>query len=176
MQRLFFTAVLAGLAFGGSLAAQDLPAPAPAARPGNLELGADILAQGIAEEVLKDLGGKATDPATLGLGEDTVSNTELVVASAPGALLRGLDRVSGETQDLKLAPGQSARLGFLDVTLGECRYPADNPSGDAFAWVTVREHGQEAPIFQGWMIASSPALDALDHPRYDVWAIRCTTS
>jgi len=25
------------------------------------------------------------------------------------------------------------------------------------------------------MIASSPALNALDHPRYDVWVMRCTT-
>ena len=28
-------------------------------------------------------------------------------------------------------------------------------------------------LFEGWMIASSPALMALDHPRYDVWALRC---
>ncbi|MCW8843320.1 MAG: DUF2155 domain-containing protein, partial [Rhodobacteraceae bacterium] len=33
----------------------------------------------------------------------------------------------------------------------------------------------EAPLFQGWMIASSPALSALDHPRYDVWVLRCKT-
>ena len=27
--------------------------------------------------------------------------------------------------------------------------------------------------FRGWMIASSPALMALDHARYDIWLIRC---
>jgi len=33
----------------------------------------------------------------------------------------------------------------------------------------------DKPVFKGWMIASSPALNALDHPRYDVWVLRCIT-
>ncbi|NOX96235.1 MAG: DUF2155 domain-containing protein [Alphaproteobacteria bacterium] len=30
-------------------------------------------------------------------------------------------------------------------------------------------------IFRGWMFASSPALNALEHPVYDVWVIDCNT-
>lgn len=30
-------------------------------------------------------------------------------------------------------------------------------------------------VFRGWMFASSPALNALEHPVYDVWVINCTT-
>ncbi|MEZ5892801.1 MAG: DUF2155 domain-containing protein [Parvularculaceae bacterium] len=30
-------------------------------------------------------------------------------------------------------------------------------------------------IFKGWMFASSPALNALEHPVYDVWVIDCKT-
>lgn len=30
-----------------------------------------------------------------------------------------------------------------------------------------------APLFSGWMFASSPALNALEHPVYDVWVIDC---
>ncbi|MEZ5921142.1 MAG: DUF2155 domain-containing protein [Parvularculaceae bacterium] len=30
-------------------------------------------------------------------------------------------------------------------------------------------------IFSGWMFASSPALNPLDHPVYDVWVIDCKT-
>ena len=29
-------------------------------------------------------------------------------------------------------------------------------------------------LFSGWMFASSPGLNALEHPVYDVWVIRCT--
>ncbi len=30
-------------------------------------------------------------------------------------------------------------------------------------------------IFRGWMFASTPALNALEHPVYDVWVISCKT-
>ena len=97
-------------------------------------------------------------------------------ATAPSAVVRGLDKVSGITQDWTLAPGESTRLGRLTVTAGECRYPADDPASNAFVWLTIRDDLASAPVFEGWMIAASPALNALDHARYDVWAIRCTTS
>ncbi|MGB0439332.1 MAG: DUF2155 domain-containing protein [Paracoccaceae bacterium] len=32
------------------------------------------------------------------------------------------------------------------------------------------------PVFEGWIIASSPALNAMDHARYDVWVLRCNTA
>ena len=61
------------------------------------------------------------------------------------------------------------------MRLGACRYPPDNPTGEAFAWLEVLSDGRDEPDFRGWMIASSPALNALDHARYDVWVIRCTS-
>lgn len=98
------------------------------------------------------------------------------VATASGAVLRGLDKMSGALADIELTAGQTQRFGRLDVMLGECRFPAGNPSGDAFAYLTIRQPGDAQPMFEGWMIASSPALNALDHPRYDVWVLRCMTS
>jgi hypothetical protein len=104
------------------------------------------------------------------------SREEAAVAASGGALLRGLDKVSGEVTDLDLSVGETARLGRLSVTLGECRYPVEDPAGDAFAYVRVEAEGMTGPAFEGWMIASSPALSALDHPRYDVWVMRCRSS
>lgn len=97
------------------------------------------------------------------------------VSLGTGAVLRGLDKVSGKAIDLPVVRGETIALGWLQITLGECRYPSGNPSGDAFAWLIIRERNEEVPVFQGWMIASSPALSALDHSRFDVWVIRCTT-
>jgi hypothetical protein len=104
------------------------------------------------------------------------SREEAQVASAPGALLRGLDKVSGEVTDLDLSVGETVRLGRLAVTLEDCRYPVDDPAGDAYALVMIEADGLTGPAFEGWMIASSPALSALDHPRYDVWVMRCRSS
>jgi len=97
-------------------------------------------------------------------------------ATGTGAVLRVLDKINAETGDLRIANGGGDVMWRMQVELGECRYPAGNPSGDAFAFVTLRIAGQAEPLFRGWMIASAPALNALDHPRYDVWVIRCTTS
>jgi hypothetical protein len=94
---------------------------------------------------------------------------------APGAVLRGLDKVTGEVADLPIVVGQTLAFGRLQVTLGECRYPAGNPAGDAYGFLVIRAADVDRPVFQGWMIASSPALNALDHPRFDIWLLRCTT-
>lgn len=93
-----------------------------------------------------------------------------------GARLKGLDKISGNVVDFELTNGQTAEIGRLDVLLGECRYPEDNPNGEAYAWIEVRDRLRDTDVFSGWMIASSPALSAMDHPRYDVWVIRCTTA
>lgn len=98
------------------------------------------------------------------------------IASGTGAVLRGLDRVAGTTEDLTLALGEQARVGHLIVMLGDCRYPVENPAGEAYAWIEIFDTRTDSMIFSGWMIASSPALNALDHARYDLWALRCRTS
>lgn len=97
------------------------------------------------------------------------------VLQGGGAIVRGLDRRNGTVRDLQFATGETKAFGRIQITLGECRYPADNPSGNAYAYLVVRDAGEAQPLFTGWMIASAPALSALEHPRYDVWVMRCST-
>lgn len=92
------------------------------------------------------------------------------------AVLRGLDKVNGHNMDVEIPVGGTAEVFGLIVTLTECRYPVANPTGDAFAYLTVRDPLNGEVFFEGWMIASSPALSALDHSRYDVWVMRCKSS
>ena len=92
---------------------------------------------------------------------------------ADGAILRGLDKVSGEVIDFGLKSGETYLLWKMDIKLSECRYPVNNPVGDAFAHLTISQDKSESDLFRGWMIASSPALNPLGHARYDVWVLRC---
>lgn len=92
---------------------------------------------------------------------------------AQAGVLRWLDKLTGESGDMELARGQSASNGRLTIRLDACRYPLDNPSGDANAHLTILDSDLKEPAFSGWMLASSPALSAMDHPRYDVWVLRC---
>jgi len=103
------------------------------------------------------------------------SVTHASVQAAPGAVLKALDKVSGEVREIELAAGERARMGLIEIALGECRVPVDDPASDAFAWVEIQTPARGTTDFSGWMVASSPALNALDHARYDVWVMRCTS-
>jgi hypothetical protein len=97
------------------------------------------------------------------------------VAIGSGAMLRGLDKTNAAVSDLELANGGEVFFGPLSVRMTECRYPEGDLAADAYAFLVIRDMPREKTIFSGWMLASSPALNALEHPRYDVWVLRCTT-
>ena len=90
--------------------------------------------------------------------------------------LRALDILNGATTDMTVRIGETVRFGRLEITADTCRVPEDNPKGDAYAFLRIRDTREDRPRFSGWMFASSPALSALDHPRYDVWVVSCNNS
>ena len=100
---------------------------------------------------------------------------QIVTTQAAGAVLRGLDKVSGSLTDLEIWRGETVQFGRLEITLSDCRFPSKDPASDAFAHVDIVDTLSQSLAFSGWMIASSPALNALDHARYDVWVMRCTS-
>ena len=115
----------------------------------------------------------STDIAPGTRAESVMPLVQGAVTPAPAALLRGLDKVSGQSTDLPLLVGDSVVFGRLEVRLGECRYPAADPDSDAFAQLTITDTHSRRTLFSGWMIASSPALSALDDARYDIWVVTC---
>lgn len=117
--------------------------------------------------------GLALVAATAGLA--VAQNGPRTETAPRGALLRGLDRTAGTSEDFLLRPGETHAFGHLQVVLQECRYPRSAPLADAFAHLTILDTLQGRQVYSGWMVASSPALSALDHARYDVWVLRCNT-
>ena len=97
------------------------------------------------------------------------------VAVGQGAMLRGLDKTDATVSDLDIANGGEVVFGTLSLRMTECRYPEGDAAADAYAYLVIRDLAKERNIFSGWMLASSPALNALEHPRYDVWVLRCIT-
>ncbi|MEO0780544.1 MAG: DUF2155 domain-containing protein [Pseudomonadota bacterium] len=97
------------------------------------------------------------------------------VAVGQGAMLRGLDKTDATVSDLDISNGGEVVFGTLSLRMTECRYPEGDAAADAYAYLVIRDLAKERNIFSGWMLASSPALNALEHPRYDVWVLRCIT-
>ncbi|MDG3042320.1 DUF2155 domain-containing protein [Roseicyclus marinus] len=108
-----------------------------------------------------------------GTGSPITSVFQPETAQAPRVVLRALDKMLGRPIDIDLAMGETIMFGRLAIRAIECRYPVEDPSSDAFVHLEVLTDAG-APVFDGWMVASSPALVALEHPRYDVWALRCS--
>jgi hypothetical protein len=117
----------------------------------------------------------------LGAGQAVAAQSSDAIVNQPevevGRLhLRGLDTLNGRVSDIEMRVGETARFGHLEITAQTCRVPRDTPTADAEAFLRIRDVRDPAPRFSGWMFASSPALSALDHPRYDIWVVSCSNS
>lgn len=99
---------------------------------------------------------------------------------APGdvAILQGLDKITAKVRPLAARIGEPFRFGTLDIVVRACskRPPEDPPEVTAFLEVTETRGDRPARIFTGWMFASSPGVNALEHGVYDVWITDCRAS
>lgn len=105
------------------------------------------------------------------------------LSSRPGtfAVLRGLDKVTARTRDFEAPVGEQVQFGALSITVQYCRKRPPEEPPEVFAFLQVNDRrtdgfgaeGEGEQIFSGWMFASSPGLNALEHPVYDVWVIDC---
>ena len=95
---------------------------------------------------------------------------------APITVVRALDKVTARVEELEINNNQPLSFGTLMITARTCRTtpPEETPESAAFLEISELKPGEkDAPVFRGWMFASSPALSAMEHPVYDIWLIGC---
>jgi hypothetical protein len=91
--------------------------------------------------------------------------------------VRALDKITAAITELDLPADQAVRFGTLSITARSCRTRPPEEPPETFAFLEIDEvkrDGTSTRIFSGWMMASSPALNALEHAVYDVWVMSCT--
>lgn len=91
-------------------------------------------------------------------------------------VLQGLDKVTARVWTFDARIGEPIRFGTLEIVPRFCARtpPEEPPESKAFLDIyEVRDGKKGADLFHGWMFASSPALNALEHPVYDVWVVDC---
>ena len=99
--------------------------------------------------------------------------------NALGVVLGGIDKVAARTAKFEANLKQKVFYNTLIITAYACktRPPEEPPESAAFLEIQERKpDGTTQKLFSGWMFASSPALNALEHPVYDVWVVSCKTA
>jgi len=92
-------------------------------------------------------------------------------------IMGGLDKITARTVRFEAPIGTTVRYKKLLITPRTCyvRPPEETPETSVF--LDIAEPSPQGDglqrLFSGWMFASSPGLNALEHPVYDVWVIGC---
>ena len=147
----------------------DVPTPAP------------ILVPPIPEKEVAPAPATEKAPSVAKAPEAVVRRTRYDVA-----ILQAIDKITAESLRFAAPVGRPVRYKGLVFTVRACERAApDEPVNDSIAFVTVEsqprpEPGRPTPAprqaFRGWMYASSPGLNPMEHAVYDAWLISCRTA
>jgi hypothetical protein len=88
-----------------------------------------------------------------------------------------LHKVTAKVQQIQLLSGQEYAIGDMSLTMHDCLStpPEEPPETKAFLQISEFKAGRDKPLFNGWMFASSPGINAMDHPVFDIWPLACKT-
>ncbi|MDP2261127.1 MAG: DUF2155 domain-containing protein [Caulobacter sp.] len=183
--------LLAGLALAtaASLAQARQPAPTPPVTP-----PAEPVAPAAEEPPpVRPAPAPAPMPAPITAEKPAQAAAKPKVAEKPAApkprvrggaaIIQAIDKVTAETLKFEAPVGQPIRYKTLIFTVRACETTADDEEQpDSAVYMTVDSQPKAAPgraapaprqVFRGWMFASSPGLNPLQHPVYDAWLISC---
>ena len=91
--------------------------------------------------------------------------------------IKALDKITAKTSEIRLAIGEKKFFGSLEIKALKCQLAENNDSTDTIAYLQVKDlsskDNNQVFLFNGWTFASSPTLQSIDHPIYDLWITSC---
>ena len=91
--------------------------------------------------------------------------------------LTTLDKITAKTSSIKLAIGDKKIFGSLEIQALKCQLSESSDTSDTVAYIQVKDlsakDNNQVFLFNGWTFASSPTLQSIDHPIYDLWITSC---
>ena len=91
--------------------------------------------------------------------------------------LTALDKITAKTSTFRLAVGENKFFGSLEIKALKCLLSENNDTTDTVAYLQVKDlsnkDNNQVFLFNGWTFASSPTLQSIDHPIYDLWIVGC---
>ena len=91
--------------------------------------------------------------------------------------LKALDKITAKTSAIRLAVGEKKFFGALEIKALKCQLSDNSDLTDTVAYIQVKDlsnkNNNQVFLFNGWTFASSPTLQSIDHPVYDLWITSC---
>jgi hypothetical protein len=94
----------------------------------------------------------------------------------PLAIFAGLDKITGRIIAFEVNINETVQFGSLQLTPKVCfsRPVSEKPNTTSYIEVDeIAANNEYKRLFAGWIFASSPGLNAIEHPVYDIWLTGC---
>ena len=92
------------------------------------------------------------------------------------ARMQAMDKITGRVSVIDVPVNGKVDFGSFSIVVRSCQTRSAEEVPDNFAFVDVTDtdpSGNKTNVFRGWMISSSPATSAIEHPIYDAWLLQC---
>jgi len=109
--------------------------------------------------------------------EDTLEKSNTKKGNKIYINLKALDKITAKTSAIRLAVGEKEFFGPLEIKALKCQLSENKDSTDTVAYLQVKDlsakDNNQVFLFNGWTFASSPTLQSIDHPIFDLWIVGC---
>ena len=113
----------------------------------------------------------------LNQSDDDLDSTKPVKNDTIYINLKALDKITAKTSSIRVAVGGKKFFGPLEIKALKCQLSEDKDTSDTVAYIQVKDlsskDNNRVFLFNGWTFASSPTLQSIDHPIYDLWITSC---
>ena len=92
------------------------------------------------------------------------------------ARMQAMDKITGTVRVIDLPVNSEVKYGSFSIVVRSCKTRPPEETPENFAFVDIIDDYKSANpvnIFRGWMVSSSPSLNPVEHPIYDIWLLNC---
>ena len=90
-------------------------------------------------------------------------------------VIQGLDKITARIKTFEVDVSKTHKFGVLDIFVERCVFSKPIFKPESLAYIKIKDNSDRLSEvkFQGWMFASSPALNALEDSVYDISILAC---
>ena len=126
------------------------------------------------KDELEKIDKKDTD---LNKSEDSFEEPKIQKNKKVYINLTALDKITAKTTAIRMGIGEKKFFGPLEIIVLKCQLSENRDFIDTVAYLQVKDlsskDNNQVFLFNGWTFASSPTLQSIDHPVYDLWITSC---